>query len=107
MATQWLYRINVIIPAADTAAYNALWTIVAPGGDAEAQTFGVPLSEDGLEPVTHYGISTAATAQMASMIAALDDVMTGAIVGQQDYIGNDWEKLLTDNGLQIVATERL
>jgi hypothetical protein len=58
----WLYRHIVIVPAADQNTANTLAVAVLPGpAEAEAQTFGLPLSADGQAPATHYGISTLAT----------------------------------------------
>lgn len=106
MPTIWLHRINVIIPAADEAAYNALWTVIAPGGDVEAATFGVPCSASGQEPATHLAISTAATEEMRLLITdtyAAD--MQGAVLSVQEYTLNDFDALLAANGLKVITYE--
>lgn len=106
MTTEWKYRINVIIPIADQDALNALWTLIAPEGDSEARTFGVPLSADGAEPASHRGISTAATEYMRLAITELFAAeMASAVVSVQDYRENDWEALLAANGLMVVQPE--
>ena len=76
MPTIWTYRLHAIVPQADANASNAFWTLIAPGGDAEAQTHGVPLSVNGEEPVTHRGISSAFTAGMTieSIVSLLHDL---------------------------------
>jgi len=71
MSTNWLWRVIAIVPETDKPALNALWTIIAPGGDAEADTFGVPLSGSGNDPATWRGMDTAATASMRGMIELL------------------------------------
>jgi hypothetical protein len=103
MATQWIHRINIIAPADDADALNALWTVIAPGGDAEAQTFGLPLSPNGAQPVTYRGISTAATEIMRLLIVdTFSDVLVGTVVSVQPYTQNNWDDFLSTNGLQIV-----
>ena len=103
MSTIWVHRINVIIPTADIGGINALWTIIAPGGDAEARSFGVPLSADGNDPATHTSISTAATETMRLlMVDAFAVELAGAIISSQPYTQNDWTPLLAANGLQVI-----
>ena len=103
MGTIWVHRINVIIPTADNAAKNALWTIIAPEGDVEARSFGVPLSADGNDPATHTSISTAATETMRLlMVDAFAVELAGAIISSQPYTENDWAALLTANRLQVI-----
>lgn len=106
MTTEWIYRINVIAPAADRDALNALWTVVAPEGDSEASTFGVPLSADGNDPATHFGISTAATEEMRIYIQdTYADDLSGCVVSVQPYTENDFDALLSANGLQVIRGE--
>ena len=72
--SRWQNRIMMIGPAGERAADNAAHTLHWPGGDAEAATFGVPLSPTGMAPATHYGSYTSATAalwaQMQELLAA-------------------------------------
>lgn len=106
MPTLWQYRINIIAPSSDVTAINALWTIIAPEGDSEANTFGVPLSATGDEPATHYGISTAATEDMR--IAIIDTYaaeLAGCAISIQPYTENDYEELLAAQGLQPIRRE--
>ena len=106
MQTQWIHRINIIAPADDTAALNALWTIVAPNGDAEVNTFGVPLSADGQEPPTHYGISTAATEIMRLLIVdTYADELAHCVVEVRPYTEIDFPGFLAANGLQAIESE--
>jgi hypothetical protein len=106
MMGNWTHRINVIAPAADKSALNALWTVIAPEGDSEANSFGVPLSADGSNPTTHYGISTAATDEMRMLITeTFAEELSGCVVSVQDYTLNDWETLLQNNGLQAIQSE--
>lgn len=108
MTTLWLHRINVIIPNGNTEQMNALWTIIGPEGDAEARTFGVPLSATGQEPVTHNGISTAATEEMRILIQEIfANELAGAIVSVQPYTENNWAELLVANGLRDIQPEEI
>jgi hypothetical protein len=106
MTTQWTHRINVIAPAADVDALNALWTVIAPNGDAEANTFGVPLSATGSDPSTHRGISTAATEIMRLLITdtyAAD--LAGCVIEIRPYTEIDFAGFIAANGLQTMETE--
>lgn len=81
MTTQWLYRWHVLVAAGDADAANALWTLVAPRGDAEARTFALPVSADGVT-ATHYACSTAATEEMRAVLDVLqeDGLLPGLII---------------------------
>jgi hypothetical protein len=106
MITQWIHRINVIIPAADKDTLNALWTIIAPGGDAEADTFISPLSADGNEPATHRGMSTAATEEMRLLIVEnFPEELAGAAIEIKPYAEIDFPAFLAANGLQVIEPE--
>jgi len=106
MITQWMHRINVIIPAADKNALNALWTIIAPGGDPEAATFISPLSADGSEPATHRGMSTAATEEMRLLIVEnFPEELVGAAIEVKPYAEIDFPAFLAANGLQVIEPE--
>lgn len=59
----WPYRHIVVVSAAEQAAANQLAAQIDP--DDGSNTFGVPLSPNGLEPATHFGCSTASEAVMA------------------------------------------
>jgi len=106
--TDWIYRIHVSIPIADTTALNALWTLIAPEGDSEATTFGVPLSATGKEPVTHRGISTTATEYMRLAITELfADELANAAISIEPYTENNWPAFLAANGLQVIQPEMI
>jgi hypothetical protein len=106
MLTQWIHRINVIAPINDTNATNALWTIIAPNGDAEAQTFGAPLSVDGNEPATHLGMSTAATEIMRLLMTdTYAGELAGCVIEVRPYTEIDFPGFLAANGLQTIETE--
>lgn len=106
MATKWKWRMNVIVQADDTEAFNALWTLIGPEGDDEVNTFGVPLSANGKEPATHSGMSSAATDQMKRLVEdTLAAELSGAIISIQDSSVNDYKSLLSDNGLEPIEPE--
>lgn len=106
MATEWIYRINVIIPTGNNEAANALWTIIAPNGDAEAGSFGVQLSADGNEPATHEGISTGATETMRLLITETYAVqLAAAFISVQPADENDWERFILSHGLIVIQSE--
>ena len=72
--SRWQHRIMMIVPADERDGDNAAHTLHWPGGDAEALTFGVPLSATGHEPATHHGSYTSCTdALWAAMQALMDD----------------------------------
>ena len=70
--TLWRYRWHVLVEAGNREAANALWTLIAPCGDAEASTFGIAVSADGVKP-THYACSTAATEEMRAILDELTE----------------------------------
>jgi len=106
MTTLWLYRINIIVLETDKSALNALWTVIAPEGDNEVNTFGAPLSAEGQEPVTHRGISTSATEEMRIFIQEIyAEELVGCVVSVQDYTVNDWNEFLVTHGLQVIQQE--
>lgn len=103
MVTKWIYRINAIIMTSEDQEINALWTVIAPGGNAEALTFRVKLSPTGLEPVTHLGTSTAATEEMRLLMSfAFAEEMAHVVVSVQDYRQNNWQDLLKAQGLKVI-----
>ena len=75
----------MIVPAGERDADNAAHTLHWPGGDAEAATYGVPLSLTGLEPATHYGAYTSAT---GPLWAAVQELMAAGM-----YPGLVWYRL--------------
>ena len=104
MTTIWLHRINLIVPEVDKSRLNGLWTMLAPEGDSEAVTFGVPLSATGEEPATHRGVSTAATELMRIYVTdtfAAD--LTTAVVSIEPYTSNNWTTFLAAAGLQVIS----
>lgn len=119
----WIYRLCAIIPQTDANASNSFWTLVTPGGDPEANTYGVPLSANGAEPATHRGISSACTAEMLAKLKAMQDELpdlryylvdawTFVLLEQRNStatIGQpcSWEDVLADAGLLIVRPEEL
>lgn len=108
MATDWLHRINIIAPEADKEALNAIWTVVAPGGNSEADTFGVPLSANGEEPATHRGVSTAATDEMSLLITdSLAEELASCIIEISPHYINEWQAFLDTNGMQVIQPEEI
>ena len=123
MTTIWIYRLHAIAPQSDANASNAFWTLVAPGGDPEADTYGVPLSANGLGPASHCGISSAFTAEMLAKLKMMEaempslryylvDAWTFELLEQRNgtaTIGQpcSWEDALEDAGLQTIQPEEL
>lgn len=64
--SEWLYRHIIIVAAADQAMADYVAAQVDP--DDGSDTFRVPLSEDGLEPVTHYACNTLSNDVMAAVM---------------------------------------
>ena len=66
----WPYRLVVIVPVASKpAAEQAARAINSTGADYEGDAFTMPLSADGSEPNTHYGLYTSATDEMVTAMA--------------------------------------
>ena len=123
MTSIWIYRVHAITEQAAANAANAFWTLIAPGGDPEAQSYGVPLSANGQEPATHRGISSAFTAEMLAKLKVLEDDMptlryyvcdawTFELLEQRNgtaTIGQpcSFEDVLEDAGLQVIQPEEL
>ncbi len=104
--TEWIYRINVLVPDALRPVLSALWTIIAPEGDPESLSFSVPLSPLGQAPPTHWGMSTAATDEMVTLITQIfTDDLVGCFVSVQDYTVNDWDAFIASHGLKVNQTE--
>lgn len=123
MTSNWIYRLHAITSQSAADASNAFWTFVAPGGDPEAQSYGVPLSASGQEPVSHCGISSAFTAEMLAKLKVLEaempslwyyvvDAWTFELLEQRNgmaTIGQPcaWEDVLGDAGLVVIQPEEL
>ena len=123
MTTKWIFRLHAIIPQSAANASNAFWTLVAPGGDPEAQSYGVPLSANSQEPATHCGISSAFTAEMLAKLKIMEaempslryylvDAWTFELLEQRNgtaIIGEelDWDGALEDAGLAVIQPEEL
>ncbi len=123
MTSTWKHRLHAITLQADANASNAFWTMVAPGGDAEANTYGIPLSATGEEPTTHRGISSAFTAEMLVLLKAIEDDMPSLayyvcdawsfkLLEQRNgtaEVGEvlDWNGALEDAGLVVVQPEEM
>ena len=117
MSSIWKYRLHAIIPQAEANASNAFWTMIGYG-DAEAQSYGVPLSANGQEPASYRGISSAFTAEMLAKLKVLlpdlgslscyvIDAWSFELLEQ--YNGNlvigdivTWEDALSDRGVQVI-----
>lgn len=87
---------------------NALWTLIAPNGDAEALTWGAPCSATGKAPATHLSTSTAAD---ETMMWVLKELLDAGILGKLDYevfpytAYPDWRKWLEGHGLTTIPQE--
>lgn len=70
MATQWLNRVLLAIPAAQRATYNAWWANNIDTDGAGNRTFTAGLNATGLstDPVTYYVANTALTNQQLRKI---------------------------------------
>lgn len=86
----WIWRLHLIVPAAERDAANTLAPTIGPGW-AEQDTFSVPLTAMAASgTITHWGCNTLATEAMrGAMFAAasptwlwmLIDAATGALMG--------------------------
>lgn len=121
--TKWIYRFYAIVPISEQGMNNAFWTLVAPGGDPEAKTFGVDLSPTGLAPATASGISSAFTAEILAKLKVIEaemetlawylcDAWTFELLEQRGgaaEVGKvlDWQGALDNAELAIIQPEEL
>ena len=123
MTSIWTLRLHAITEQATANASNSFWTLIAPDGDPEANSYGVPLSPTGQEPATHRGISSAFTAEMLAKLKVMQSEMAdlryylcdawtfalqeqrggGLVVGQVCT----WDDALDDQGLVTIQPEEL
>lgn len=104
----------LILPAAQVATGNAVANAMGWGPD----NYSVPLSANGLEPATHYGLHAWASPEFRQMIeagfyppqvaeAGIDkatfDAMMAVLIYSfwPDYAGH-FATIIAENGLQIV-----
>ena len=103
--TIWIYRWHLLVEIAEAESANALWTLVAPNGDAEARTFLLPVSADGIT-ATHYATSTAATEEMRVVLDELraEGLLGGALLVEQHYTAErTLDVWLAELGMQRIA----
>lgn len=118
MATQYIYRVVVIVPAVRRAVARQAMVDGGPGGEAERGSFVAELSVTGSAPATHYGACTSATLALRNKI---DTLRTGGVVvyvydaltyelqatnspTASGRLGEvwDWRKSISDMGLQVI-----
>ena len=106
--TVWKYRLSIILPETDKPALNALFTAIGPETDGEANSFGVPLSATGQEPVTHRGASGSITEEMRVLIQDIfaDEFQNSVIEIWPNYI-NNWAEFLAENSLMAIEPEEV
>lgn len=110
----------LIVPASLHTAANQLGEIMGWGPNS----YSVPLSADGTEPATHYGLHTWVTSEFETMMAGaaqgqmpqpLADggypletflaIMGSLIASIRDSMDGHWDDILTANGLvRVEAT---
>lgn len=124
--TKWIYRIMIFVPAGRVELINALWTLLGPEGNSEMYTFGVPMSAEGVEPVSYRGCNTAATEEMYQMMIEFLEIqgagpdvvryvmdahieMLLEVVNSEAEIGQPWTwpEALADAGLQLMQEEAI
>ena len=105
----------LIIPASLRDQANALGEAMGWGPD----NYSVPLSASGSEPPTHFGLHAWAQPSFAAMLAGVAqgdvpevpglsaaqvaEVVGALIVSFAEIAGWHWERVLADNGLQVVT----
>lgn len=104
--TDYKKRVIIIVPDADKVAANA----AALAFDSLGKEFDVPLSIDGFDPATHWGLNTVVT---DDTLASIQDLQTTTFPlakiyrGYSDYdtdpvLKYTWSEALNDAGLQGV-----
>lgn len=84
--TDFIYRIAIIVPDADVDEARALAAEVGWGEGC----YSVPLSTDGAEPATHWGLSTAGTQRTVDVLngaemEGVDPERLAAVVGSLEW----------------------
>lgn len=102
MTSIWIHRLHAIMLEANANASNAFWTLIGEG-DAEAQSYGVPLSATGEEPASHLGISSAFNREMLAKLKVLEGL--GELLQLTYYLCDAWsfELLEQRNGTAEVG----
>lgn len=103
----WIYRINIVAPIEKVSLLNADWTMIAPGEEDDANTFGASLlSMNGQAPATHTVISTAASEEMRQAIENIfADDLTDCVVSVQGYQDNNADSLIASLGLKRIEVK--
>lgn len=84
----WNWRVVIVVPAAaKQAAEQAARAINSTGPDYQGDAFTAPLSADGSEPVTHWGLYTSATDEMVTAMATALPQIDGAMYWRHDIGG--------------------
>lgn len=122
--TDWIYRIDIVVAAANVDQANAL-AVAITGNSADSTTFSIPLSELGQSPATHFGATLLITelwrAAMEQTIEAPScppltfyrtDTAKGWLqatnsVTALTHINREWtfQSTLGDTGLKIVQSQ--
>src|SRR3990172_8325703 len=106
--TVWKYRLNIILPETDKPALNALFTAIGPETDGEANSFGVPLSATGQEPVTHRGASGSITEEMRGLIQDIFVAeFANCTIEIWPHYMNNWTEFIAANNLMAIEPEDL
>ena len=75
----WPWRLIVVVPdASRTMANAAARTINSTGPQYDGDAFTLPLSRNGQQPATHWGLYTSATDEMVEMMASALPSIAGA-----------------------------
>lgn len=119
----WIWRLHIIVPAAERDAANTLAPSIGPGWD-EGNTFSVPLANISNPDAIYWGCNTLATEEMRGAMFAsasptwlwlLLDAATGALMGSYaappppvppwEPMAIDWDWERTLNYVGLVAYE--
>jgi hypothetical protein len=84
----WNWRVVVIVPVASKAlAEQAARAINSTGDDYEGDAFTSPLSANGTNPPTHWGLYTSATDEMVTGMSSALPQIGGAMFWRHDVSG--------------------
>jgi hypothetical protein len=84
----WNWRLIIFVPVASKPlAEQAARAINSTGPDYQGDAFTTPLSANGSEPATHWGLYTSATDEMVEAMAAALPQIGGASFWRHDTEG--------------------
>lgn len=93
-----MYRIYIIVPDKLKTASQTLFTLIT-GNPADLDSYNVPLSANGEEPASHWGLSTIATDEQRNALKAA--LFTDSLHSSSVYAGVMFWVLSADTNILL------